>query len=399
MKLPLYIAGRYLFARKSHNVINVISAVGAIGMTVGTAALVLILSIYNGFDSIIRNNLSDLDPDILVTDGSGAKHFTIPEGLEERIAAIPGVSSVCEVLQDNVFFTYGGQQGLARALGVDDSYASSCGLAGHIVDGSLTFRNGDIDCVVVGSTLAYENGIRPRFVDNMTLFYPDPSGTFSPSNPAASLCSEKVRPSGIFSISADIDGSLMIIPIDAMRRLLGWTGKSSGLQVRLSDPKAASAVNGVCGSYGCTALDRYRQHPEIYRMMRYEKAAVFLILIFIVIIVAFNIFGSLSMLIIEKEDDIRTLRCLGATDRTVKGIFTLEGLLISMIGMVAGLLLGTVLCIIQQKAGIVKMPGNFLLQAYPVEIQAGDILLTLLCVSLTGLLISMLATRRIQIKE
>ena len=395
MRLPLFIARRYLFARKSHNVINVISAISAAGMAIGTAALILILSVYNGFDSLIKQNLGDLDPDLMLVDTNGAAKFIPDSLLCEELAADPRVESLCHTLEDNVFMVYGEKQSIARAKGVDDEYVNTGRLQAHVYEGVLQLYKGEIPMAVAGSGLARKMGIHPRFVDPVELYYPDRNAPLSVSNPTASARSGKVFPSGIMSISSDTDAELIIVPLQTMRELLGSKEcEVSGVEIRLSDNSRAN-IRRFKKDYAsrCVMLDAFEQHPTLFRMMKYEKAAVFFILLFVVIIVAFNIYGSLSMLIIEKKEDIATLKAMGATDSLTHRIFLLEGWLISLCGLAAGLVAGILLALLQQHFGFVKMPGNFLVSAYPVVLKISDVLLTAAGVALTGLLIALLSSR------
>ena len=396
MNVPLFIAHRYLFARKSHNVINIISAISAIGMAIGTAALVLILSVYNGFDSLVEQSVSDLSPDLMLVSSDGLAKFQPDSLLTDALARDERVLSVRYILEDNVLLTYGDGQCIARARGVDDGYELTSKVGDHIVEGTFTLQKGDIPCAVLGSTIAYKMGIHPRFTDPIRLYYPDRDGNFSPSNPAASANSEKLFASGIMSISSDTDASLILIPLHTMRSLLHSPGEEvSGVEIKLKD-SSPRAVKLFRKDYGqrCTLLDRYQQQPTLFKMMRYEKAAVFLIMLFVVIIVALNIYGSLSMLIIEKENDIETLRALGAGDGMIRRVFVLEGWLISLLGLAVGLVTGIALALMQQHLGLVKMPGNFLIDSYPVVLKAGDIALITIAVAAIGLLISLIAAGR-----
>ena len=401
MNLPLYIAKRYLFARKSHNVINIISAISAIGMAVGTAALILILSIYNGFDGIIRDNLSDLDPDVLITAAEG-KSF-VPEGPQwDALLERGEVASICSVIEDNVFLRYGDRQGIARAKGVDKAFEEVTSISEHIIDGEFRLHDGEAPLVCMGADLAYNMGIRAHFLDPLDIYFPDRDSRISPSNPAASLHSTKVWPGSIFSISADSDGDLLLIPIECMRELTGYEREVTGVEVRLADGSDRSVrhfISSLDMGDGFKVEDRVRQHPSLYKMMRYEKLAIYLILVFVVIIVAFNIFGSLSMLIIEKKEDIGTLQALGATEGLTKKIFVLEGWLISLLGLAAGLVIGVALALVQQHFGIVKIPGNYLINAYPVILQAGDVILTAASVAAIGLVIALLSAGKAGISQ
>ncbi len=392
MNVPLFIALRYLFARKSHNVINVISAISAAGLAIGTAALVLILSVYNGFDAIVAGNVGDLSPDLLMTAPDGAARFVPDTILVDRMASDSRVRNVRYTLEDNVFLTYSDMQGIARARGVEDSMAESDRIARHIYEGSAALHKGELPGAVVGSGLARNLGIRPRFTSPIVLYYPDRSGRISMSNPAASARSEKVYPQGLMSISADTDATLLLIPLHTMRSLMGSsTEEVSGVEIMLKDTSPAS-LRRFKKDYAadCVLLDRYEQQPTLFKMMKYEKAAVFLILIFVVLIVALNIYGSLSMLIIEKKDDIATLKALGASDRLVRKVFVLEGWLISLAGMIVGLVAGTALAILQQQTGLVKMPGNFLVDAYPVCVKPLDLVFIVAAVAAIGFVIALL---------
>ena len=400
MNVPLYIARRYLFARKSHNGINIISAISAIGMAIGTAALVLILSIYNGFDVLIRQNVGDLSPDLLMVERQGAARFVPDSLLIDRMAADPRVRSIRYTLEDNVFLSYGERQGLARAKGVEDEFMDESPLAGHVYEGSFTLRQGDIPCAVVGSGLAHKLSIHPRFTDFIVIYYPDKDASISLSNPAASARSARVKPSGLVSITNETDAELLIIPLHVMRQLSGGGQEVSGVEINLKDA-SPRAIRRFKKDYATQArlLDQYEQQPALFKMMKYEKAAVFLILLFVVLIVALNIYGSLSMLIIEKEDDIATLHALGASDSLVKKIFVLEGWLISLLGMAVGVIAGVALALAQQHLGLVKLPGSYVVDAYPVAVEAGDIILTAVSVALVGLFIALIASGRKQIAQ
>ena len=395
MNLPLFVSRRYLFARKSHNVINIISAISAIGMAIGTAALILILSVYNGFDALVKSSLSDLDPDIVVSPATG-KVF-IPKGEAFDWAyACEDVYNMCGVLQENVFISYGSRQGVAKAKGVDKVYEEESGIRSHVRDGEFKLHKGMMPMCAVGSTFAYRMGINPNFVAPLEIFFPDRHKSISLANPTASIHSVYASPSCIFAISSDVDASLMILPLETMRELLGYTDEVSAVEIRLS-PTCTRAQRKEVGNTlrdmlgdGFIVNDRIQQNESLYKMMKYEKASIFLILLFIIIIIAFNVFGSLSMLIIEKKEDIGTFRSLGADDRLIRKFFVLEGWLISLLGLAIGLVAGIGLSLLQQKFGLVKLPGNYLVSAYPVVLQWSDVLATLASVAVLGYLIALI---------
>lgn len=394
MDAAFYIARRYLLARKSHNVINVISAISAAGMAIGTAALILILSVYNGFDRIIESNLSDLDPDVLVTPADGRRFTPAPE-LLGSLSADGRVSGISCVLEENVLLVYGERQGIALAKGVDRQYVQDSPLSAHVTAGEFSLEFGDVEQAAVGAGLAREMGINPRFLDKLKLCYPR-SGAGNPlTGPASSLGSVSVVPSCLFSIDSETDAGTVIVPIETMRRLLGEDSAVTGIELRTSVPadrKMLREIGSLAGP-GFKVLDREMQRPAIYRMMKYEKLAIYSILIFVVVIVAFNIFGSLSMLKIEKSGDMMTLKAMGATGRFTRRIFVFEGWLVSLSGLAAGLLAGISAALLQQHFGLVSMPGGFMVSAYPCVLEAGDVLMTAGGVALTGFLISLLAAR------
>ena len=395
MRLAPFIAGRYLFAKKSHNVINIISAISAIGMAIGTAALIIILSVYNGFDSLIRSMMSNVEPDLLITPATG-KVF-IPEGeTYDWIYEQPTVKSMCCVLQEQVFINYDGKQGIAKAKGVDWVYEDETSLRDHITDGEFKLHKGDIALAVVGAGLAYDMQINPRFLSPIEIYFPSRTRKISLANPASSIEGIRVWPSGLFSVNTDVDKELMILPINKMQELLEYENEVSGVEIRLietADSKELKRLQKeISEKLGpeFRVKDRFQQNESLYKMMKYEKAAIFMILIFVIIIIAFNIFGSLSMLIIEKRHDIETLKSLGATERLIKRIFILEGWMISLSGMAAGLLIGITFSLLQQWLGFIKMPGHFVVHAYPVILSWSDVALTAAGVATIGYLIALI---------
>lgn len=395
MRLAPFIAGRYLFARKSHNVINIISAISMIGMAVGTAALIMILSVYNGFDSLIKSMMGTVEPDLLITPSTG-KVF-VPEGdAYDWIYEQEEVLSMCCILEESVFISYDGRQGLAKAKGVDWIYEDESPLREHVADGEFRLHKGDVEMAVVGDILAYEMGISTRFLSPIELWYPSRTGRISISSPESALRSAKVFPSGIVSVNDDVDKELLIVPMETMRGLLEYDDEVSAVEIRVVEGTGRKDIRLLQNEIsrrlgdGFKVKDRYQQNESLYKMMRYEKMATYLILIFVIIIIGFNIFGSLTMLIIEKEPDIRTLRSMGAGKKLIRRIFVLEGWLISLTGLAAGLAAGIVLTLVQQHFGIIKMPGQFIVQAYPVILSWSDIAITCVGVASIGYIIALL---------
>ena len=395
MRLAPFIAKRYLFAKKSHNVINIISVISAVGMAVGTAALIIIMSVYNGFDSLIRSMMSNVEPDLMITPASG-KVFKAEGPTYDWIYEQESVKNMSCVLQEQVFINYDGKQGLAKAKGVDWIYEEESPLKDHLTEGEFKLHKGDIPLASVGAGLAYEMGISPRFLAGIEIYFPTRTGRISLANPASSIEFIKVWPSSIFSVSSDVDSDLMILPIESMRELLEYEEEVSAVEIRMKDSSDSKELKRIQKEISerlgpdFIVKDRFQQNESLYKMMKYEKAAIYMILIFIIIIIAFNIFGSLSMLIIEKQDDIATLRSLGAQDSLIKRIFVLEGWMISLVGLAGGLVVGILFSLLQQHFGFIKMPGHFVVQAYPIILSWSDILLTAVGVAVIGYLIALL---------
>ena len=395
MRLASFIAGRYLIAKKSHNVINIISAISAIGMAIGTAALIIILSVYNGFDSLIRSMMSNVEPDLLITPATGKVFIPDHEAFDWAYEQ-EAVKNMCCTLQEDVFISYDGKQGLAQARGVDWIYEEESPLKGHMADGTFKLHRGDVPLTCIGAGLAYEMGINPRFVSGIEIYFPSRTRKISMSNPIASVEFIKVWPSGIFSVNSEVDNKLMILPIEKMRELLEYDNEVSAIELRLLEGTSEKEANRIRKELqarlgdGFMVKNRFEQNESLYKMMKYEKAAIYMIMIFIIIIIAFNIFGSLTMLIIEKKTDIQTLRSIGAQESLIRKIFVLEGWMISLTGLAAGLVIGIGFALLQQHFGFIKMPGHVIAQAYPIILSWIDILLTSVGIAAIGYLIAML---------
>ena len=393
--LPLRFALRYLFARKSHNVINIISGISVAGMAIGTAALIIILSVFNGFNKLVSDNLGDVQPDLVVKPAAG-KAFVPDSTAFAWLYGQELVHNMSSVIEEQAFIAFDGKQSLARVKGVDSVFEEESPLQNHITDGIFSLHRGTAPRAVVGSSLAWSMDINPRFIAPLEIYYPDREGSISLSNPAASLRSTKVAVAGLFAINAELDAELVIVPIETMRELLDYDDEVSAVEIRVKEGTPDKALNGLAAELSerlgpdYEVLDRYRQNEALYKMMRYEKLAIYMILIFIVIIIAFNIYSSLTMLIIEKKDDIGTLRSLGAPEPMTRRIFLLEGWLISLLGLAIGLVLGIVFVLLQQKYGLIRMPGSYIISAYPVILKTSDILWTVVGVALVGYLIALL---------
>ena len=399
MDLSGFIAGRYLFAKKSHNVINIISGISAAGIAIGCAALIIILSIYNGFDSIVRSFNNSCTPDLLVEPVSG-KVFTPSEEMLELLSTREGVRTVCGVIEENVYLKYGERNAVATAKGVDASYCDVTGLTGYLVEGEFELEYGNLKEAVIGRTLALELGLRTSFLTPLEVYFPSRTSDVSLIDPMASLNMVKVHPSGVISLEQAFDKKYVFLPLASLRTLLEYENEVSALEIYADSTfigengvVSRALQKGISDSAGegFTVKNRREQNEMLYKMLSYEKIAIYLILLFVMIIISFNILGSLSMLRIEKQDDMAILEAMGAEKGFINRIFLKESLMISFLGIFTGLLLGLLVCFLQLHFGFVKMPGNFVIEAYPVVVKPLDILLIIAGVGLIGYLTALLA--------
>ena len=390
MNLPFYIAKRYLLGKKSQNAINIISGISVLGISTGTMALVIVLSVFNGFDTLVKSLYNAFDPDIQIS-SMEAKTFTPDQHTTQAILSIPGVSAVSEVLEDNVLLLYNDRQHIATVKGVDENFTDVSGLDSMIYDGEMKLKDHNRPYVVVGQGVAYSLGIRLNFIEPLYIYTIDRTARINMSQPEESIRRDFIYPSGIFSIEQDYDSRYIICPIDFVRDLLLYHNEVTHMEVKLDPSFQVEEVQQEIESRmgdGYQVKNREQQNEMFYRVMRSEKWAIFLILTFILIIASFNIIGSLSMLIIDKKKDILTLRNMGAGNRLIKRIFLVEGWLISVFGSITGLFLGTAISWIQQRFGVIKLTGSgsFIIDAYPVQIEMLDIILIWITVLFIGLI-------------
>ena len=400
MQLPGFIARRYLFAKKSHNVINIISIIAAAGIAIGTAALVIILSIYNGFDRIVRDLNDSYTADVLISPATG-KVFSFDQRFD-FLSDAPRVKAACGVLEENVFVQYGDRNKVVTARGVDSLYEQITSLRDHLTEGDFDLSFGDLGQVVLGRTVALELGVRTAFLQPLTVWFPSRTQKVDLLNPLASLRQEKLHPAGIVALEQNFDQKYLFMPLPALRNLLEYDDEVSGVELYLAPSglnrkgmasrALLSDLQAKLGD-GFVVRDRQQQNTMLYKLLKYEKIAIYLILLFVMLIISFNIYGSLSMLIIEKRDDIATLRAIGADDQLVEQIFVREGWLISLLGIGIGVVAGLAVCWAQLRFGLVKMPGNFVVDAYPVVVQWSDVLIIVAGVALIGWIISFLTRR------
>lgn len=394
MRLPFFIAGRYLFAKKSHNVINIISLISAVGIGIGSMALIIILSVYNGFDTLIKSFYEEYQPDFIITPSTG-KSFNANTVQFARIASLSGVEACTPVVEETVFALYGNRQSIVSMKGVDTCYASISGISKNIVEGEFKTRFGTLNNVILGRQLAQSLRLRVRFVEPLELYFPERLGQISTINPTASLNSETLHPSGIISLNQEFDQSGIFVPISVARQLVSYSAdEATSVEVYLDAANLwiERQIEEILGD-GFVVKNKYEQNDTLYKMMKSEKFAVYLILFFVIVIISVNIFGSLSMLLMDKKGDVQTYRSMGADSSLVNSIFVLQGWLISVIGTVAGVVLGLVLCFIQQHFKVISMPGNYIIDSYPVDVHFTDVLITFFGVVGIGYLIAIIPVK------
>ncbi len=400
MKPDFFIAKRYLFARKSHNVINIISIISAAGIAIGCAALVIILSIYNGFDTLVKDLYDSTSPDLLITPARG-KTFSTGTAAFDALRSDAAIASYSEILEENVFLMYGDNHTVVTARGVDSLYGRASGLDGYMTSGEFAVWEGGSPRMVLAAKISGQLGVNIRFLTPVSAIYPSTTDTLNIFNPASILRTEKIFPAGTISVDENFDGKYVFMPREVLGSLTGHDEISSVElrfvpQVLTSDGIVSSSVQkSIAKALGddYVVRNRYQQNESLYKVMRYEKLAVYFILVFVMLIISCNALGSLSMLIIDKKEDIEVLKSMGATKQRIRRIFRLEGWMISLLGIVVGIAVGLMVCFLQARYGLVKLPGNFVVDAYPVKVQWGDVTLVFVIVAAIGAIMAQLPVK------
>ncbi len=392
MNLPFHIARRYLFSKKSHNAINVISMVSVCGVTVATMAMVVALSVFNGFSDMVLTMTSHFDPELKISPRYG-KVFD-PQAAElQRLRQMPEVTLVCEVLQDNAMVRYRDKQDIAVVKGVDNRFPQLVPIDSVLFDGRFALREDVVDYATLGIGLSAKLGVRAGFVSPLDIFAPKRNEPVNMANPASSFDIEHAFVGGIFNTNQlQYDESYVLVPLELARSLFRYEKEVSFLELRLADGVSLSSVkrkikDAIGDNY--RVEDRYEQQADSFKMMQIEKWVTFLIMCFILAIALFNVVGSLSMLMIEKQADIRTLRNMGADEQLIRRIFLFEGWMISGVGTLVGLVIGVALALVQQEFGLIRLGDvseAFVIDAYPVHVIPTDLLAVFLTVMAMGLL-------------
>lgn len=393
LNLPFFIARRYLFSKKSTNAINVISIISMVGVAVATMALVIVLSVFNGFHDLVASFFTNFDPQLEVVPVKG-KVAAADDAVFMKIRQLPEVDMVSECVQDQALAFYNGQQAMVNIMGVDDNFARMTRIQKILYgDGDFSLQAANLEYGVPGIRLAQTLGMGARWDGFLKIYAPQREGQLTDmASPADGFVTDSlISPGVVFAVNqAKYDRDYLITSIAFARRLFFRQGMVSKLMVKLkpgTDLDAAKRKIKNLAEGRFNVLDRFEQHADTFRIMQVEKVLAYLFLSFILVVACFNIIGSLSMLIIEKKKDVQTLRNLGATDRTLTRVFLFEGRMISVLGAVVGILLGLLLCWLQQEFGLVPMgdsSGTFVVNAYPVSVHYSDVLIVFITVLAVG---------------
>ena len=402
MKAELKIAWRYLFAKKQFNAIHIITAISSAAVGVVTAAMVCILSVMNGFGVMVEQMFSQFDPDIRVVAKAG-KSFIISEEKKTELLDLPCVDLLSESVSETALVYFEDKQMPVQLMGVDSAFADLTDIENIITDGHYEVHDGAFDRAVLGQGLAWKLGIGAHFITGLQVYAPKRHGKVNMLRPDMNFNREGCFIAGTFAVNQQkYDDNLMLVDIGLTRRLLDYsedevTALNLAIAEGYSAKQAKREITSILGEE-YKLLDRYEQQEDFFRILRVEKLLTTLLLLFILLIATFNGIGSLSMLIIDKQKDIRTLSHLGANDTMIRTIFVLEGWLVNTIGALGGLVLGLGICLLQEHFGLLKL-GNgtdYIISAYPVAVECSDIALVTVIVLALGALASWIPARRIK---
>jgi len=396
----LRVALRYLFSKKTHNAVNVISTISIIGVAVATMAIVCVLSVFNGFTDLATAKISQLAPDLRVESTEG-KTIASPDSLLRAIRAIEGVAAAAPTIEEHALAIYGDRQMPVLMKGVTEAFDTITQLRSTIKeDGTFLLTDsgyGDFATLSVGAAIGLQ--AHPGVMRALTLNVPRRTGRINPANPAAAFRSDSLLVGGVFQTEqAEFDTDLVLIPLRAARQLLDYELEATAIEIKVSDgadtDRTGHRIAEALGD-GFDVKNRVRQQDQSFKMIEVEKWITFFLLAFILIIASFNIISTMSMLIIEKEDNIHTMYAMGAPRKTITRIFILEGWLVSLLGGVSGIMTGVILCLAQQWGGFIKLGGNheaMSIDVYPVRVEIPDLLAVIVLVALTGLITSALTS-------
>ena len=396
MNLPLKIAFRYFFSRRregSFNIITLISGISLLGYVVGAAALIIVLSVFNGFENLFSTLYSQFDADIQITSTVG-KSFPTSQLNIAQIKNIDGVLHVNYVIEENVLARYNGKQVLSTVKGVDEKYLDAVHLDTNLVSGALLLQEGDTNFALIGQGLAYQLGVQPDDQFKFLTIYVPAKGEIDLLNADNAFKRNPIFPIGVLGIQEEVDNKYIIVPLRFIEPLLDKKNQVSSIEIRMSKDasmdKIRSQIEEMAG--GTFAVkNRFQQRDSFYKVMKSEKFISFMILLFIMMVAAFNTVGSLYMLVIEKKKDLKIFASMGLTANQARRVFMFEGIILAIFGGLVGIILGGVICWLQQEYSIINFSSSegFIIDSYPVRIKAADFLYVFLTIVGLGFITSL----------
>lgn len=397
MNLPFHIARRYLFAKKSTNAVNWITGISAVGVMVGTAAMVVVLSAFAGLDDLVRGFYNSFDPDLKIIPSEGKFRNWTPED-QEALVSFEEVSVVSRVIEDKALFRFRDREYIAHIKGVDTLYTEVCELEPHIIQGTYLNPYADRETAVMGSGVSAYLGVSLGTFTPVNIYVPR-GEDLDRLNPMGNVRLRSVYPVGIFQIQPEFDSKYVFTSLEFARGLFATDSAISALEVKLVNASAAAKIKKqleekLDGRW--KVLDRDDLQVAIFKVLKSEGLITYLVLTFILLVASFGILSSVNILIIEKKGDLHTLWSMGASERLLRRIFMTEGLLISLGGAGTGFILGIVVVLLQKHLGLLSMGPGYVVEYYPVEIRARDLIQVILTILAVGIGISWLAVRRLK---
>lgn len=396
MGLVLKTAFRYLKAKKTHSAVNIISIISMCGVVIATTALICVLSVYNGFSDLLLDKISKIDPQIEITPKEG-KAIDNADSLISIINGISGVETAIPIIKDQALAVYGNRQMPITLKGIPDNYDTFSELNDVILYGNFALQDSVNRYAILSIGAAGNLQSGAGFFDYMKFYAPKRVGRVNLANPIGAFRVDSLYISAIFQTEQyTYDQDLVFVPIDVTRKLFDYDKQATSIEVKLAKNTDETVVmSHICHTLGdqFNVKNRLMQQASSFKMINMEKWVTFLLLTFILVITAFNVISSLSLLIMEKDDNIRTFKHLGASNRQISRIFITEGILITLSGAILGIILGVILCILQQELGLIKLSaeaGTVIVDSYPVKLIWSDVLIVFALVSIVGLITSLI---------
>lgn len=393
-----FVVKKYFFSKKIRNIINLISGISILSVTIGTASLIIILSVFNGIDSLVQKLMNSFDPDLKIEVKYG-KNFP-QENIQQQLAKIEGIKDFSFVLEDNALLQYGNRKFVGTVLGIDENFNKVSGIDTMLLDGKFELKN-EVDSIyipqaIVGGGVAYRLSIAINSMRPLQIWIPRAGQKFS-LNPSDLFNKSNITPVGVFSVQQDYDIKYVLVPYNFAQNLLEKEHMASAVYVKVKPGYSIADVqNIIITTLGSNykVSDRFQQHATLYKMMKSEKKMIFIIFIFVLLIASFSGIGSVTMLILDKKRDIFILSAMGSKKAKIRNIFAIDSSLIFIVGATLGVFIGTSIAFIQQQFGIISLPqsGTFIIDAYPVKILAQDVIYIFLSVSLIGFILSWLSS-------